>query len=1092
MAGEDSHLAAESLVGEYRIKALVGEGAMGEVYLAQDLVLGRRVALKVLRRAAVDRDNLDRFLREARATAGFSHPHIVTLYTVGEHAGRPYLALEFLDGESLRTRCASGPTPEREALRIVRAIAEAVAEAHGHGIIHADLKPENVMVPRDGRVRVVDFGLSRLAGSPGVGGSGTPSYMAPEQWTSEPLTPWTDTWALGVILHELITGVRPLADDELARLAYGRDDPALPTLRPGWGGIVRDCLRRSPARRLNADAVVRALSGLLAPVAAASDDVCPFPGLTAFGRADSAHYFGRGSELDAALEALRRHPLVPVVGPSGIGKSSFVAAAVIPRLEESSAWTIVTCRPGSDPFGALATALARPGLASALQTQPARLALVLGEHAARTGRRVLLFIDQFEESFTLAADSAATFCTALALAAIGDEAWRIVLTLRDDFLDQLAQPTAMRPHLGALQVLGPMTEDDLGAAVRGPLRNVGYGTDPDALPLRIAADVVDQPASLALLQFACRALWERRDRSGRRLLTTEYEAMGGASGALAAHGERVLAELTPDQVRQVRALFLSLVGADGTRRPCARRVLEGGHLGQVAPLIELLLERRLVVVIRELDGDDPMIELAHEALSSAWPRLARWLDETHEQRLVLIQVEEAAALWQQRGRLAEETWSGGALAEAVRKIDTDWKVELPAESRRFLDAGLARTRRARLRRRWLVGMIGGLLIMITAAAIVAAIAAIAFARSERRTLAQQEMIKLAAADMGRFELRLVPFDWDPATHTSRPPSSRPPLKWQFRTASNEDSLEPGREFVEGVDLRRGTPTWRDGILIETVEARSGRVFLEIDRGPDCAPSLIVLQRLPGYTERDGAHDVTIDVPTCAATRSTMIDIPAGPFIRNEDRPDGTTFDEPAELLAFAIDRTEVTRSAFEKYGVMKQLTGDDAAPTGFRDDIVPPRPDHPVAGISFITARSYCRYLGKDLPSIDQWQKAFRGGLEIDGRPNPLADRLTTWSAPTSAQPANLAYQYPVMAPLAPVGTYPDDISPYGVLDLAGNVSEWTLAMAVGRGLQGLRVVAGSNWSTPFEIGHHKIDWRNSRHDRYLDFTLGIRCVNSP
>src|SRR5262249_2074864 len=153
-------------------------------------------------------DAVERFLEEARATASFNHPHIVTLHAVGEHDGQPYLALEYLDGESLRTRLTTGPLPARAALRCARAVAEAIAEAHRRGLVHADLKPENIVIPRDGRVRVVDFGLAKLAGGTPNSGSGTPAYMAPERWRGAPPTGAIDVWAFGIMLHELITGRR--------------------------------------------------------------------------------------------------------------------------------------------------------------------------------------------------------------------------------------------------------------------------------------------------------------------------------------------------------------------------------------------------------------------------------------------------------------------------------------------------------------------------------------------------------------------------------------------------------------------------------------------------------------------------------------------------------------------------------------------------------------------------------------------------------------------------------------------------------------------------------------------------------------------
>src|SRR5262249_33572147 len=169
---------------------------MGQVYLAKDLTLERRVALKLIKRSVLESDGIERFLEEARATASFSHPHIVTLHAVGEHEGRPYLALEYLDGESLRVRLAAGPLPMKKALRSCRAVADAIAEAHRRGIVHADLKPENIIIPRDGRVRVVDFGVAKLMDGKAKAASGTPAYMAPERWRGAPPTGAIDVWSL--------------------------------------------------------------------------------------------------------------------------------------------------------------------------------------------------------------------------------------------------------------------------------------------------------------------------------------------------------------------------------------------------------------------------------------------------------------------------------------------------------------------------------------------------------------------------------------------------------------------------------------------------------------------------------------------------------------------------------------------------------------------------------------------------------------------------------------------------------------------------------------------------------------------------------
>jgi hypothetical protein len=264
--GVEPVLAEGTRVGDFRICGLLGEGAMGQVYLTEDTTLGRRVALKLIKRSAMQHDGVARFLEEARATASFNHPHIVTLHAVGEHGGRPYLALEYVDGASLRARLAAGPLTVREALRCCRAVADAIAEAHRRGLVHADLKPENIVVSSDGRVRVVDFGLAKLAGGTPNAMSGTPAYMAPERWRGEPPTGAIDVWSLGVTLYELICGRRPASDHELARLSFASralelaDLPAAP-----WAQLVRDCLAIDPAARPTAAVLLGRLTALIDP-----------------------------------------------------------------------------------------------------------------------------------------------------------------------------------------------------------------------------------------------------------------------------------------------------------------------------------------------------------------------------------------------------------------------------------------------------------------------------------------------------------------------------------------------------------------------------------------------------------------------------------------------------------------------------------------------------------------------------------------------------------------------------------------------------------------------------------------------------------
>ncbi len=208
-------------IGPYDILAPLGAGGMGEVYRARDTRLDREVAIKILPAASrADADARARFRREALALSRLNHPNIETVYDFGEDAGVDYLVLEFVPGETLGSRLERGRVPEREAADLGAQVAEALAEAHERGVLHRDLKPGNIMVTPKGRVKVLDFGLAKLAQAPGestptmavtmVGTTtGTLAYMAPEQLLGEAVDARADLYALGVVLYEMTCGTRP-------------------------------------------------------------------------------------------------------------------------------------------------------------------------------------------------------------------------------------------------------------------------------------------------------------------------------------------------------------------------------------------------------------------------------------------------------------------------------------------------------------------------------------------------------------------------------------------------------------------------------------------------------------------------------------------------------------------------------------------------------------------------------------------------------------------------------------------------------------------------------------------------------------------
>jgi len=271
-------------VDHFEVKLMLGRGAMGEVYLARDTKLGRKVALKLLRPEMFDsKKAISRFQHEARAMARINHPNVVTIHAVGDHRGVPYVAMEFVRGESLYERLDGGQLDVDDVLRITIGITSALRQAHELGVVHRDLKPENVIASRDGDVRVLDFGLAKMldiavdesfAPTPvpdesdiatRVGARvGTPLYMAPEQWRCEAITDATDMWAMGIMLHEMLCGRAPFRGADMADLARkvcSADEPA--PIHESISGPLREvvvaCLTRDPAQRPSANEVLVSL-----------------------------------------------------------------------------------------------------------------------------------------------------------------------------------------------------------------------------------------------------------------------------------------------------------------------------------------------------------------------------------------------------------------------------------------------------------------------------------------------------------------------------------------------------------------------------------------------------------------------------------------------------------------------------------------------------------------------------------------------------------------------------------------------------------------------------------------------------------------
>ncbi|MEU0965741.1 hypothetical protein ABZ357_10035 [Streptomyces sp. NPDC005917] len=541
--------------------------------------------------------------------------------------------------------------------------------------------------------------------------------------------------------YRKLAGAAHYSSTTLADAAAGRKLPSLPVTLAyvrACGGDAAEWERRwhlLSAELSRPDGAPDAASD--------ADDDCPYAGLRSFEAGDAARFFGR-ERLTEELEArVRGNRFVAVFGASGCGKSSLLRAGLIPRVSGGPApWTAVALTPGPHPFEACAVRLAALTRSSAvtlhddLRTGPRALHLTVLQLLAEQppDAELLLMVDQFEEIFTLCADAEerAAFIAALLTAArAANSRTRVVLGARADFYAACSQ----HPDLvGAIQdsqlLVGPMTTDELRRAITQPAVQA-ESTVEGPLLARVVAEATGQAGVLPLVSHAMRETWRRR--RGNTLTVSGYESAGGITHALANTAETVYDSFTGPQQRLAQGIFLRLVslndGAEDSRRRLSRDELDPG----AEAVVDALARARLVT----LDIDS--VEITHEALLHAWPRLSGWISEDRAGVLIQQQLTDAATAWEREQRDASALYRGSRLSVAQEWAQAradDGRLSRRAQE--FLAASTRHQRRGVRRRRAAVAALS----LLTVLAVVAAGIALqqrSTARAERDSAVSGEL-----------------------------------------------------------------------------------------------------------------------------------------------------------------------------------------------------------------------------------------------------------------------------------------------------------------------------------------------------------------
>jgi len=598
------------------------------------------------------------------------------------------------------------------------------------------------------------------------------------------------------------------------------------------------------------------------------------------------------------------------------------------------------------------------------------------------------------------------------------------------------------------------------------------------------------------LQLACAVLYDRLPADDATLTLALYQQLGGFDAIVGEHLDRVLDALDVTDGAIARDLFLALVTVAHGRSARSEAELTdalGAGAARMPAVLEHLRRQGLVVRVRRADGD-AVWELIHDSLV---PRVLAWIDRRDLSRRRAIELvryhvrrsQPAAPSLLSRAELRELA----PHADAIAGLDTEWRRSERPTDHAWAPSNLV-TRSRQVQRRVTLAAIGLVLTVI---------AGIGAAVFERWRSANDRRAEVARRDrdLGLIAFEFAPFDWnvDKLEPIDVPITDLPNLRWAIHTVKldpDTDVEDPGDPYPAERFRLLSSELLSGGTRLDTAEASGGPAFLVISGRnragePDCGPSIIPIRALPGYPQRKlGPQRHRIPVPSCQATYADMIEIPAGEFIYGgpgePPSPTETTAEEVLDLPSYSIDRHELANALGAKLAAA--TTAPDLV-RRFRSDApelaASYRPDSPITNVNYATALALCRMAGKRLVRGTEWTKAMRGGRFIRGSVNETPRRNLPWGLVSPSRRANIAHgDHPPL--IHGVAADNDDISPYGVVAMAGNAQEWVDQKAP----PGAAITRGGNWAYTTPASLLSFMTSDNPHDvGMMDYATGVRCA---